>query len=143
MVPADDLNRLSNYYQGKITESELLNKAGRLVAEQQLILEDKSIPDSLAVRMVKLMALQQGQLVKRVRTGTAQPAKYEGTEEPEGMADAPIKRLLKDIIKKKEPEIIEIEADRPTVKKKLKKVAIKKTVFATTRQKAQTVDQRL
>ena len=71
--------------------------------------------------MVKPMALQQGQLVKRVRTGTAQPPKYEGTEEPEGMADAPIERLLKDIIKKKEPKIIEIEADKPTVKKKLKK----------------------
>ena len=49
MVPSEELNRLTNYYQGKITESALLNKAGRLAAEQQLILEDKSIPDSLAV----------------------------------------------------------------------------------------------
>ena len=100
MVPSEELNQLSNYSQGKITESALLNKAGRLAAEQQLILEDKSIPDSLAVRMVKPMALQQGRLVKRVRTGTAQPAKYEGTEEPEGMADAPIERLLKDIVER-------------------------------------------
>ena len=60
MVPSEELNRLSNYYQGKITESALLNKAGRLAAEQQLILEDKSIPDSLAVRMVTPMALQEG-----------------------------------------------------------------------------------
>ena len=50
--------------------------------------------------MVKSMALDQGRLVKRVRTGTAQPATYEGTEELEGMADAPIERLLKGIIKK-------------------------------------------
>ena len=28
MVPAEELNRLSNYYQNKITESALLNKAG-------------------------------------------------------------------------------------------------------------------
>ena len=131
MVPSEELNRLSNYYQGKITESALLNKAGRLAAEQQLILEDKSIPDSLAVRMVTPMALQQGRLVKHVRTGTAQPAKYEGTEEPEGMADAPIERLLKDIIKKKEPEVIEIEADKPVLKKKsLKKVSIKKKPYS-------------
>ena len=131
MVPSEELNRLSNYYQGKITESALLNKAGRLAAEQQLILEDKSIPDSLAVRMVKPMALQQGRLVKRVRTGTAQPAKHEGIEEPEGMADAPIERLLKDIVKKKEPEVIEIEADKPVVKKKsLKKVSIKKKPYS-------------
>ena len=85
MVPTEELNRLSNYYQGKIPESALLNKAGRMAAEQQLILEDKSIPDSLAVRMVKPMALEQGRLVKRVRTGTAQPASYEGIEEPEGI----------------------------------------------------------
>ena len=66
MVPTEEFNRLSNYYQGKITESALLNKAGRLAAEQQLILEEKSIPDSLAVRMVKPIALEQSQLVKRV-----------------------------------------------------------------------------
>ena len=55
-----------------------------------MVLEDKNIPDSLAVRMVKPMALKQGRLVKRVRTGTAQPASYEGTEEPEVIADAPL-----------------------------------------------------
>ena len=60
--------------------------------------------------MVKPMALEQGRLVKRVRTGTAQPATYEGVEEPEGMADAPIERLLKDILKKQAPEVIEIES---------------------------------
>ena len=127
MVPTEEFNRLSNYYQGKITESALLNKAGRLAAEQQSILEDKSIPDSLAVRMVKPIALEQRQLVKRVRTGTAQPASYEGTEEPEGMADAPIERLLKDIIKKQAPEVIEIESPKkPTGKKKqLKKLTVK------------------
>ena len=60
-----------------------------------MILEDKNIPDSLAVRMVKPMALKQGRLVKRVRTGTAQPASYEGTEEPEVIADAPLQFTTK------------------------------------------------
>ena len=56
--------------------------------------------------------------MKRVRTGTAQPASYKGTEEPEGMADAPIERLLKDIIKMQAPEVIEIELPKkPTGKK--------------------------
>ena len=40
MVPADEFNQLSNYYQDKITESALLNKAIRLAAKQQLILAD-------------------------------------------------------------------------------------------------------
>ena len=132
MVPTWEFNRLSNYYQGKITGSALLNKAGRLVAEQQLILEDKSIPDSLAVPMVKPIASEQSQLVKRVRTGTAQPASYEGTEEPEGMADVPIERLLKDIIKKQAPQVIEIDSPKkPTVKKKsLKKLTVKKQPYS-------------
>ena len=57
--------------------------------------------------------------MKRVRTGTAQPASYEGTEEPEGMAVAPIERLLKDIVKKQASEVIEIESPKkPTGKKK-------------------------
>ena len=71
MVPSEELNRLSNYYQGKITESALLNKARRLAAEQQLILKDKSILDSFSLQMLKPMALQEGRLVKRVRRGRA------------------------------------------------------------------------
>ena len=34
MVTVDEFNQLSNYYQGKITEGVLLDKAGRLAAEQ-------------------------------------------------------------------------------------------------------------
>ena len=34
MVIVDEFNQLSNYYQGKITESVLLDKTGRLAAEQ-------------------------------------------------------------------------------------------------------------
>ena len=42
------------------------------------------------------------------------PASYEGTEEPEGMADALIERLLKGIIKKQAPEVIQIESPKKT-----------------------------
>ena len=130
MVPVE-FNQLSNYYQGKITESALLDKAGRLAAEQQLILKDQNIPDSMAVQIVKPMALQQGRLVKRVRTGTAAPSQYVGVEEPEGMADAPTERLLKELIKGvQQPQVIEITDDTPvkTVKKERStpKTSIKK-----------------
>ena len=128
MVPVNEFNRLSNYYQNKITESALLDKAGRLAAEQQLILQDKNIPDSMAVQIVKPMALQQGRLVKRVRTGTAAPAQYEGVEEPEGMADAPAERLLKEIIKgvQQQPQVIEIDTPDKPVKKRSPKTSVKK-----------------
>ena len=65
-----------------MTESALLNKAGRLAADQHLILRDKSIPDSMAGNIIKPMTTEQGRLIKRVRTGTAQPDRYEGVEEP-------------------------------------------------------------
>ena len=99
MVPVNEFKQLENYYKGQITESALLNKAGRLAAEQHLILKDKSIPDSIAVRMTKPMAAEQDRLVKRIRTGKRGPPVYQGTEEPEGMADGPTENLLKQIIK--------------------------------------------
>ena len=99
MVPVNELKQLENYYKGQITESALLNKAGRLAAEQHLILKDKSIPDSIAVRMTKPLAAEQDRLVKRIRTGKRGPPVYQGTEEPEGMADGPTENLLKQIIK--------------------------------------------
>ena len=117
MVPMDEFNRLSSYYQGQMTESALLNKAGRLAADQHLILRDKSIPDSMAVNIIKPMAMEQGRLIKRVRTGTAQPDRYEGTEEPEGMVDAPVERMLKQIVKGQKPEVIVVDDDETPVKK--------------------------
>ena len=76
----------------------MLNKAGRLAAEH-LILKDKSIPDSMAVKMIKSMSTEYVRLVKRVRTGSAGPTMYKSTEEPEGMADGPVGSMLKKEIK--------------------------------------------
>ena len=42
MVPAREFEHLTDSYKGQ--ESAFLNKAGRLVAEQHLILEDFKIP---------------------------------------------------------------------------------------------------
>jgi len=99
MVPVQEFNRLQDYYKGKITQSALLTKAGRLAAEEDLILKDKRIPASMAVKMTKPMANEEGKLVKRIRTGIRGTPTYQGTVEPEGMADAPVERLLKQILK--------------------------------------------
>ena len=105
MVPVQDFTRLQDYYKGKLTENALLNKAGRLAAEQHLIMNNSNIPPSMAVKMVKPMAREQGKLVKRLRTGTSGPITYQGTAGPEGMVDAPVENLLKQILKgvKQEP----------------------------------------
>jgi len=99
MVPVQEFNRLQDYYKGKISQNALLNKAGRLAAEEHLILNDKRIPDSMAVKMTKPIASEEGKLVKRIRTGKSGPISYQGTTEPEGMVDAPVETLLKQILK--------------------------------------------
>ena len=130
MIPVNELKQLENYYKGQITENALLNKAGRLAAEQQLIFNDKSIPPSDAVSMTKPLANEQTKLVKRVRSGTTAPKFYQGTEEPEGSTAAgPLENLLKQLIKKETPEIkkepvtpkIKKEPVTPKIKKERKK----------------------
>ena len=105
-----------------MTENALLNKAGRLAAEEDLILNDKRIPDSMAVKMIKPLASEEKRLVKRLRTGATVPIAYSGTEQPEGMVDTPAENLLKQIIKgvNKDPTvpiIIKQEATTPVKKK--------------------------
>ena len=99
MVPVQEFKQLQEYYKGQMTENALLNKAGRLAAEEHLILNDKRIPDSMAVKMIKPLASEEKRLVKRLRTGTTGPIAYSGTEQPEGMVDTPDENLLKQIIK--------------------------------------------
>ena len=95
MVPVQEFKQLQDYYKGQMTENALLNKAGRLAAEEHLILNDKRIPD----KMIKPLASEEKRLVKRLRTGTTGPIAYSGTEQPEGMVDTPAENLLKQIIK--------------------------------------------
>ena len=120
MVPVREFKRLQNYYKGQITENALLDKAGRLAAEEHLILNDKRIPDSMAVKMSKPLSSEQGRLVKRIRTGKTGPMTFRGTEEPEGMVDAPVERLLKEIIKKEPPTPVIIQPGPLGIKKERK-----------------------
>ena len=118
MVPVQEFRQLQEYYKGQMTENALLNKSGRLATEEHLILNDKRIPDSTAVKMTKPMASEEKQLVKYIRTGAAGPIAYRRTEEPEGMVDTPAENLLKQIIKgvNKNPNVpivIEQEAASP------------------------------
>ena len=147
MVPVQDFTRLQDYYKGKLTENALLNKAGRLAAEQHLIMNNSNIPPSMAVKMVKPMTREQGKLVKRLRTGTSGPITYQGTAEPEGMVDAPVENLLKQILKgvKQEPAAPIIIQETPStsgIKKEKKSTkppippkpsTSKKTTFSTSK----------
>ena len=101
MVPTQEFERLQDYYKGQISQSALLNKAGRLAAEKHLILSNRNIPDATAVRMIQPLAREQARLTKRIRTGTRIPA---GAGMPsEAMVDSPLENLLKKIIEKEVP----------------------------------------
>ena len=62
MIPRQEFESLQDYYKGKITQSALLNKAGRLAAEKHMILKNPKIPSDIAVKMVKPLSRQQARL---------------------------------------------------------------------------------
>ena len=100
MVPVDEWQRLQEYYKGTLTQNALLNKAGRLGAEEHVILQDKSIPDSLAIKMAAPLARERFKIAKRLRTGPSDSA----TPEPEDLTDTPVEALLRQLLTiKKEP----------------------------------------
>ena len=128
MVPINELKQLENYYKEQITESAMLKKAGQLAVEQHLILKDRSILDSIAVKMTKPLAHKQNRLVKCVRTGTTTLTVYQGTEEPEGSTAAgPVENLLKQLIKGLDQPNRKKEPITPKIKKEPKK-SIRKRV---------------
>ena len=103
MIPRQEFERLQDYYKGKITQSALLNKAGRLAAEKHMILKNPKIPSDRAVRMIKPLARQQARLTKRIRLGTAPTVGVGMPDGDEAMVDSPLETLLKQIIKKEAP----------------------------------------
>lgn len=69
----------------------MLNKAGRLVAQQHLILKNPEIPDVTAVKMAKPMAQQQARL-NRVVGGPPD-------EEDDSVAEGALENMLRKIFK--------------------------------------------
>ena len=104
MVPTREFERLQDFYKEQITQSALLNKAGRLAAEKHLIFKNRKIPPATAVKMVQPLAREQLRLTKRIRTGSAPTSTGVGApDEDEAMVDTPLENLLKKIIKKEKP----------------------------------------
>ena len=100
MVPSKEFEALTQFYKGKITESALLNKAGRLAAEEHLILRNKKIPANTAMKMVKPRATERARLTKRIRLGPGSGGGPDPTlGDKEGIADAPLEKMLHRILK--------------------------------------------
>ena len=48
MVKPEEFQQLIQYYKGQITDSALLNKAGRVAAKEHIIVNNPKVPDSIA-----------------------------------------------------------------------------------------------
>ena len=107
MVPAKEFDQLVEYYKREITDNALLNKAGRLVAESHVILGDKSIPDSIAIKKIKPLAHQRGRLTKRIsqigplssNSGAVGEEEEEEEEEEGDLVKGPLETMFKQLIK--------------------------------------------
>ena len=101
MVPSAEFKRLTDYYKGELTENALLNKAARLAATKHILTHDKSIPPGLAVKQIKPLAKEVGQLTKRIRHGPVRTTPgLPGEEEDDSLLNTPLENLLKQMIKK-------------------------------------------
>ena len=104
MVPTKEFDQLVQYNKGKITDNALLNKAGRLAAESYVILRDKSIPDSVAIKKIKPLARQRGRLTKRIRqigplSGNSADVGEDEDEEEGDLVKGPLETMFKQLIK--------------------------------------------
>ena len=104
MVKPEEFNQLVQYYKGEISDSALLNKAGRIATETHLLLQDKTIPDAVANARVKELRRERQRLTKRLRdvpgvgsvTGGQPPR---DVDEDSSLANGTLDNLLKQIIK--------------------------------------------
>ena len=105
IVPTKEFDQLVQYYKGGITDNALLNKAGRLAAESHVILGDKSILDSIAIKQIKPLARQRGRLTKRIRqvgplsSNSAAVGEEEEEEEEGDLVKGPLETMFKQLIK--------------------------------------------
>ena len=103
MVPTSDYNNLVNYYKGRLTESALLNKAGRLAAERHVTLNSPHLNKSVAVAMSKQGEREIHKLTKRLRTGgTTRGTSVTGGKEDEdddAMLVSPLEHKLDKILR--------------------------------------------
>ena len=121
MVPTSDYNNLVNYYKGRLTESALLNKAGRLAAERHVTLNSPHLNKSVAVAMSKQGEREIHKLTKRLRTGNASVSSAGHGDDDERSDDDD--DLLKSPLESKLDKIL-----RNTRKSKSKKVKKTKQV---------------
>ena len=143
MVPTNDYSNLVNYYKGHLTESALLNKAGRLAAERHLVLRNPAISDSVALAVAEPKAREVNRLTKRIRSGgvssgaaSSRHPQDEGDEGEDDLLKTPLESKLDRILRatqkrnRDEGGWVDVPPPRGSVRKK--RTSTKRTTHAVT-----------
>ena len=69
MIKPDEYHTLVDYYKGKISESTLLDKAVRVAAEAQILVDDPNTPAALKEPVVEEMLKEKNMLNNKLQQG--------------------------------------------------------------------------
>ena len=67
MVKPEEFQQLVQYYKGQITDSALLNKAGRVAAKEHIIVNNPKVPDAIANQQTRGLLQERRWLTKLLR----------------------------------------------------------------------------
>ena len=129
MVKPDEFNNLVQCYKGQISDSALLNKAGRVAAEAHVLLANEKVPSRVTNAKVKELLRQRRRLTKRLREIPGVPSVRgppPDEEEEAALTTGTMENLLKQIVKS-------ISKQQPTVKEE------QVTAAATKREKTNSI----
>ena len=121
IVQPAEFQRLVQYYKGQITDSTLLNKAGRVAAEEHIIVNNPKVPDAIANQQTRELLQERRRLTKRLRdfpsVPTADLADVESEES--AMTEGIVENLLKHMAKKQKKKLQDEIAPLKTPKKEI------------------------
>ena len=121
MVKPEEFQRLVQYYKGQITDSAFLNKAGRVAAEEHIIVNNPKVPDAIANQQTRELLQERRRLTKRLRdfpsVPTADLADVESEES--AMTEGIVENLLKHMAKKQKEKLQDEIAPPKTPKKEI------------------------
>ena len=121
MVKPEEFQRLVQYCKGQITDSALLNKAGRVTAEEHIIVNNPQVPDAIANQQTRELLQERRRLTKRLRdipsVPTADLADVESEES--AMTEGIVENLLKRMAMKQKEKLQDEIAPLKTPKQEL------------------------
>ena len=101
MIKPDEFRTLVDYYKGKISKSSLLDKAARVAAKAQILIDDPNTPAALKELVVKEMLKEKNMLNDKLRQGPSVAMNAPGVPQPpinDNKMDGLQERLLKELV---------------------------------------------